>query len=121
MASELWIIIDIALMTLAIAASVKVLNDPASLPWLQILISALITLAVLWFVGLYPLNVILAFVALILCWHLFFLRGREGWDRCIIGALIAFVIFIILEIIVGDIFEAIDEAVDSAWETASED
>lgn len=119
MASELWIIIDIVLMTLAIAVTVKVLNDPATLPWLQIFISALITLVVWWYAPL--ISIVFAFVALILCWHLFFLRGREGWDRCIIGALIAFVIFIILEIIVGGVFESLDRAVDSAWESAMED
>jgi K+-sensing histidine kinase KdpD len=118
MASEIWIIIDLVLMTLAIAATVKVLNEPVNLPWLQILISALITMAVWWYAPLIP--IVFAFVALILCWHLFFLRGREGWGRCIIAALIAFIIFIILEIIVGGIFEAIDEAVDSAWESATE-
>ena len=121
MSDGFWMIIDFVLMTLAIAVTVKVLNEPTRLPWLQIMVSALITLAVLWYAGLGALSIILAFVALILCWYLFFLRGREGWDRCIIAALIAFIIFIILEIVVGGIVEALDRAVDSAWETVQDE
>ena len=118
MANEIWIIIELVLMTFAIGVTVKVLNDPATLPWLQIFISALITMAVWWYAPLIP--IVFAFVALILCWHLFFVRGREGWDRCIIAALIAFIIFIILAIIIEGLFEDLHESVDSAWESATE-